>query len=264
MKKMKRYLLLPFCVLAMIFLSGSVLSSGADVNADNMLFPGIMVSPLPLPQPEETPEPAPDPDPAKPMVALTFDDGPGAATDQILDLLEEYGGRATFFVVGYLLDSSPETLRRMAEQGSELASHTWDHKSLTKMTAQELQADFQKVSDKIFEIAGVRPSFIRPPYGDFNSRVKAAAADCGAPLLLWSIDPNDWQTRNAETTYQRIMKDVKDGSIILCHDSHKATGEAMEKVIPELIEQGYQLVTVSELFTSAGKELHSGETYFSR
>lgn len=260
MKNTKLYLLLPFCILAMIFLSGSVLSSGADVNAENQLFPAPLVSPAP--NPEESPAPYPDPD--KPMVALTFDDGPGAATEKILDLLEEHGGKATFFVVGYLLNGNEEILQRVVAQGSELASHTWEHQSLSKMTALEIQNDFQRVSDSIFEIAGVRPAYIRPPYGECSSEVKAAAAGCGAPLLLWSVDPYDWQSRNADTTYERIMQDVKDGSIILCHDSHQATGEAMERVIPELLGQGYQLVTVSELFTSAGKDLRSGETYFCR
>lgn len=186
-------------------------------------------------------------DPEGPMVALTFDDGPDAVTRDILETLRQYGGRGTFFLIGNQIHAYGDTVRRAADQGCEIGSHSWRHSNLTKLSAAALEEDIQATSDMIFETAGVRPLLLRPPYGSYNSRVQQAAADQGVPLILWSVDTLDWSTRDAESTYQSVMENVRDGSIVLCHDLYGETAAAMQAVIPDLIAQGYQLVTVSEL-----------------
>lgn len=202
-------------------------------------------------------------DPSKPMVALTFDDGPSKTTTKILDILEQYDARATFCVVGYLLDDYADTLRRAVSQGSEIASHTWSHKSLTSLSDGDIKKDLTRVNDAVREITGVTPVFVRPPYGSYNTRVKTVAGSMDMSLAYWSIDPRDWETRNAQSTYNAVMRDVKDGSIILCHDSQPSTGTAMEKIIPELIARGYQLVTLSELIKYSTGSIDAGKIYFS-
>lgn len=193
----------------------------------------------------------------KPMVALTFDDGPGPYTDKILNCLEKYGARATFFVVGNRLGSYPSQLKREAELGMEIGGHSWAHKDLTALGAADVTADVKKVSDRVYELAGIRPAIIRPPYGSHNSTVRRAA---GVPLILWNIDTLDWKTKNADSTYNAVMDKVKDGDIILMHDIHSATADAVERIVPALIDRGFQLVTVSEMGAARGG-LAPGKAY---
>lgn len=213
-------------------------------------------------QPQVAPLPNPL-DPGKPMVALTFDDGPTTTTGKILDLLEQHGGRATFFMVGNSVQSKSDIVRRMVAQGSEVANHTWDHKPLNKLTAQEIRQQLQSTNDIIYSVSGVRPVLMRPPYGAFNEQVQSVTAEMDTPIVNWSLDTLDWKTRSAAATYNAIMKDVRDGSIILCHDLHKETGEAMVTVIPELISRDYQLVTVSELLHTVQGGIKPGTVYTS-
>lgn len=201
------------------------------------------------------------PDPAAPMLALTFDDGPGKATARILQLLAQYGGRATFFEVGNRMESKADLMRQILAQGSEIGSHSWDHKKLTGLSGDSLRADVLRPLDEAEAITGVRPTLMRPPYGSVNDAVKAAAREAGVTLINWSVDPEDWKTRSASATYDHILSHARDGAVILCHDIHEETGDAMERVIPALIEQGYQLVTVSELFAAKGYLLQPGELY---
>lgn len=199
--------------------------------------------------------------PDRPMVALTFDDGPSKTTPKILNLLEQYGGRATFCVVGNRVSSYSNTVAQVIAQGSEVISHTWSHKKLTALSKSGIRSELQKAQDAIVAAGAPAPNWLRPPYGSVNDSVKEVAAEFGYALVNWSIDTEDWKTRNADTTYRRIMAEVEDGSIILCHDLHAETGDAMELVIPALVEQGYQLVTVSELMAAKGVSVNAGSLY---
>lgn len=203
-------------------------------------------------------------DPAKPMVALTFDDGPSPTTPKILELLRQNGGRATFFVVGNRLSAYPQAARDIVAQGSEIMGHTWDHKELTNLSANAIRKEFTDTDAAAWEIAGVRPRAYRPPYGSVNDSVKAVAKELGISLIDWSVDSLDWKSRSADAVYDEIMGQVEDGSIILCHDLYASTAEAMARVIPELLRQGYQLVTVSELLTASGGAMEAGTVYYTK
>lgn len=219
-------------------------------------------------EPSQAPvEPSPgfgEIDPEKPMIALTFDDGPSAHTERLLDAFATHGGKGTFFVVGNMIDSRAATLQRMAAEGHEIGSHSWNHRQLTKLGEQELTDQIMNTRAKIYEITGVDTRILRPPYGSYNDQVKATSEQLGVVLVNWSVDTLDWKYKNADTVYQAVMKDARDGAIILCHDLHETTVDAMERAIPDLMAQGYQLVTVSELLETNGGEMTPGKVYLKR
>jgi len=201
-------------------------------------------------------------DPSKPMAALTFDDGPSGHTGRILDLLEAYGCRATFCVIGNLAESRQETIKRASEMGCEVIGHSWDHRSLTKLSEQDIRTEILDTQNVLQSILGRAPTpMYRPPYGAYNDTVKKVSAELGYGILLWSVDPLDWKTRNAASVYSAIIGSIKDRSIVLSHDLYGTTADAMERVIPELVSQGYQLVTVSELLYYTGDTLDAGRIY---
>ncbi|WP_298034752.1 polysaccharide deacetylase family protein [uncultured Dysosmobacter sp.] len=208
------------------------------------------------PPPTDTPEPpveeAPVPvrivDPSRPMVALTFDDGPHAQyTDQLLDILEEHNAVATFFEVAKNLPNDPDAVRRAAEMGCEIGSHSYRHANLGKMKLEALQADLAAADAAFIDVLGTAPTLLRPPYGSTNKALKTA---CDRAIVTWSIDPEDWKCRDAEKVIAHIQgfKDL-DGQVILLHSTYESTVEAARVLVPWLEEQGYQLVTVSELIT---------------
>lgn len=197
-------------------------------------------------------------DPSKPMVALTFDDGPGIYTDKILDALEKFGAHATFFVLGQLASKYPETVKREYDIGCEIGNHSYNHAWLTELDYKSLVSQIKNTSESISNITGVAPSLLRPPYGRYNNTTKKAS---GMPLILWSIDTLDWKTRNADSTVNTVMTSVQDGDIILMHDIYEPSAQAAVRLIPNLMSAGYQLVTVSELAFYKGKALSKGMAY---
>ncbi len=201
-------------------------------------------------------------DPAKPMVALTFDDGPSGVTARILDSLEANGARATFYMVGNRMNSYQSTIQRMQALGCELGSHTWDHTYLTRLSASGIHGNLNQFDSTLQAITGVRSVTMRPPGGFINSSVQQALASYGQPAIMWSIDTLDWKTRNAQSTINSVLSKVRDGDIILMHDLYGATADAAAVLIPELISRGYQLVTVSELAACRGG-MQPGQVYHS-
>lgn len=197
-------------------------------------------------------------DPNKPAIALTFDDGPGPRTMELLAQLEKYNAHATFFMLGQKVSSYPDAIRKMQEIGCELGNHSYDHPDLSKLDAAGIQSQISQTNEGIRGIAGNGATVLRPPYGAISSTLSSNA---GMPMILWNIDTLDWKTRNAQSTIDAVMKDVKDGDIILMHDIHSETIDAALQLIPSLQAEGYQLVTVSELAASKGKTLLNGETY---
>lgn len=226
-------------------------------------------SPTPQPTPQPTPVPAPgqaasaqpdQPDPQGKMIALTFDDGPGVkATARILAALEEVGGRATFFMLGENAAAHPDLARQVAQAGHLVGTHTNSHKSLIRLTAQEMLQEVELSLDNIQKATGVRPTILRPPYGNVNDLVKETL---DLPLVNWSVDTRDWDSRDAQKVYDHILANVRDGDIVLMHDIYDSTAEAVEMVLPELVKRGYQLVTVEELFAYKGLSLKAGKVYY--
>jgi peptidoglycan/xylan/chitin deacetylase (PgdA/CDA1 family) len=231
--------------------------------------PATEPTPAPAPTPTPTPEPTPAPsrsggrsiDPSKPMISLTFDDGPSKYTAQILNTLEKHNSAATFCVLGNLVEGRRDTVLRAHRIGCEIVGHSWDHKNLTALSESDIKKQILDTGKKIESITGSSPKIYRPPYGAVNDKVKNVSKNLGYSLLLWSVDPQDWKSKNADAVYNAIMKNVKNGSIILCHDLYGSTATAMERVVPELIKRGYQLVTVSELMKHSGGKFEAGKTY---
>ena len=187
----------------------------------------------------------PNIDPTKPMVALTFDDGPGGeSTIRILDALKKYNAHATFFVVGSNIDKYADIIKREAAEGSEFGNHTNSHAQLTKLDTDGILSEVNGVKEKVMQLTGQSVVPIRPPYGAVDDNVMAAISD---PVILWSIDTLDWKTRDAQSTIQNIQSSVYDGAIILMHDIYSTTADAAVNIIDWLHSQGYQMVTVSEL-----------------
>lgn len=215
-------------------------------------------------EPEMPDTPRTELDPERPMLALTFDDGPSAHTERLLDVFATHGGKGTFFVVGNMLDARKDVLKRVASEGHEIGGHSWNHRKLTKLSREEVTDQLMNTRAKIYEITGVDTMLVRPPYGSSNKQVRGIAEELGIFLINWSVDTQDWKLRNADAVYEAVMTAAKDGAIILCHDLHKTTVEAMERVVPALIAEGYQLVTVTELLTSKGGVMEPGIIYHQR
>lgn len=197
-------------------------------------------------------------DPNKKMVALTFDDGPGKYTKTIVDCLTENDAKATFFVVGRSLEANPGAVRYAYKAGCEIGSHSYDHSKLTKLSAADVKKEMQETDKRLKKIIGNKAMLMRPPYGAVSDKVKK---NVGKPMILWSIDTLDWKTRDTKKTVDAVMKNVKDGDIVLMHDIHEPTRDAALQIIPKLKKQGYQLVTVSELAKYRGYTLEKGVTY---
>ena len=202
-------------------------------------------------------------DPDLPMVALTYDDGPYApTTEKILDYLLENNSAATFFLVGNRIYPYADTLKRMLKQGNEIGNHSYTHKySMTKLNKDDLRKDLKKTQDDLYEyVDDYTIRFMRPTYGNYNQSVKENA---GYAMVNWSIDTLDWQSRDSRKIYDIVIRNVKDGDIILMHDLYQSTVEASERIIPELVSQGYQLVTLSELFEYKKILPEVGKVYYS-
>lgn len=198
-------------------------------------------------------------DPDKPMIALTFDDGPSRYTPEILEVLKENNSAATFFVLGSEVNKFKDTLNQMIEEGNEVGNHTYNHRDLTKVSDEELYKQIQGTDDLVYNASGYTPAIMRPPYGASNDELNKKISK---PVIKWSIDTRDWENRNVEMITNEIFENVKDGDIILMHDLYDSTAEAAKIVIPQLVEMGYQLVTVSELSEYRGVSLTAGQQYY--
>jgi peptidoglycan/xylan/chitin deacetylase (PgdA/CDA1 family) len=182
-------------------------------------------------------------------LALTFDDGPSEHTGRLLDVLAKYRSRATFYVLGHLAQAYAGELQRMVRDGHEIGNHTWLHANLTHLDSAAFN---QQIGDTQRAIqsatGGYTPRTYRPPYGATNDAVRSQASAYGLHEVLWNVDPNDWQIHDSQLMYDRIMGGAADGRVILLHDIYGSSADAAIRAIPELLAQGYQLVTVSELY----------------
>jgi len=188
-----------------------------------------------------------NPDGTKPKIALTFDDGPSAHTERLLDVFASCGGKGTFFIIGDQIEGRENVVRRIVNEGHGLGNHTWNHRKLTKLKKQEIIDELVMTKAKILEVTGVECNMVRPPYGSFNDEVKEICKELEMPIVNWSVDTLDWKTRHEDLIYNAVVEGAKNGAIILCHDLHETTVNAMADVIPKLVESGFELVTVPEL-----------------
>lgn len=200
-----------------------------------------------------------DPSKKRPMIALTFDDGPGEYTETLLDTVEKYNIHVTFFMLGQNVEGRESTIQRMVKLGCEIGNHTWDHpeQTLPNMDLDSVMQEFQKTDDALVKACRQASTVCRAPYGAITDEQMSAV---GKPFFMWSTDSLDWKLMDADADYNQIMNDssLGDGSIILMHDIHEPSVKcATEKLIPALIDQGYKLVTVSELAEAKDVTLQS-------
>ncbi|MFL6583532.1 MAG: polysaccharide deacetylase family protein [Chthoniobacterales bacterium] len=232
----------------------TVLLSAAVATAEDAAPPS---DPRPVP-----PNAAPPPEPSitfnavhvdGPFVAMTFDDGPHTTlTPKLLDILAAHHMKATFFVLGECVQQNPEVLQRAAREGHEIASHSWSHPNLAKMSDESVRSQLQRTDDIIRTTINARPTLFRPPYGSITPRQKRAIHDqFGYRIILWDVDPLDWKRPGPGVVRNRIVKETHPGSIILSHDIHAQTIEAMPSTFDALEAKGFKFVTVSELLAMA-------------
>lgn len=185
-----------------------------------------------------------------PVIALTFDDGPyPKVTGHILDVLEKNGVCATFFVLGSRIEGREDMLTRMDELGCEIGNHSFSHADLTRLSKADCQRELSDTDAEIRRVTGHEASVVRPPYGYYNKTVMSAAE---RPLILWTVDTNDWRGKAPGEIADYVIQQAKEGSVILMHDQQTQTADAMEIIIPTLIEEGFRFVTVSELIRLTG------------
>ena len=191
-------------------------------------------------------------------IAFTFDDGPNYNSSKMVDVLSKWGMRATFFVVGNRAEKEADILLKMVDKGMEIGNHTYSHKLLTKLSSEAIREEIMRTDRVIFDITGRDVNLVRPSYGSSNKRVRSSI---DRPIIVWDIDTLDWKYHNSKRLSDYILKNVQDGDIVLMHDIYSATVNGVDMVIPKLMERGYRVVSVSELFSIKGKELENGKVY---
>lgn len=202
-----------------------------------------------------------DVDPERPMVALTYDDGPSAeSTNMILDALKTVGGRATFFLIGsQIYGENNDCVNREVEMGCEVGTHTYDHENLTHISDADVRHTALKCKYLIQFTSGIEADILRAPGGNCNETTLASLKRVGLPNIMWSVDPQDWKNKDANYVHDTVMQYTSDGDIVLMHDIHMTTAQASQRIIPELTAAGYQLVTVSELAAYHGGMTAGGQ-----
>lgn len=194
-----------------------------------------------------------------PMIALTFDDGPNPSnTIRVLDVLSANYSHATFFVVGTNAEQYQDTLKAISAAGCEIGNHTYNHANLTTIRADEVAEQLEKVNRAVRKATGEGTTVIRPPYGAYDEEL---LAQLDAPVVLWDLDTEDWSSRDAQKVVEAVLTKVKDGDIVLMHDIYESTAEAVEIMVPKLKEQGFQIMSVSEMAEYKGKSLELGKAY---
>jgi len=204
--------------------------------------------PEPKPAPKPTPAaPAPAPTTGNKVIALTFDDGPGPHTAHLLDILDQYGTKATFFLIGSKVSSQANVVRNIQARGHQLGNHSWSHPELPKLPVDQIAGEIDRTNDAIKQATGVTPAILRPPYGAVNGAVLEQLRLRGMSSILWSVDTRDWADRNSDIVCSRAVAGARPGAIILMHDIHQTSVGAVPCILSALKQQGYSFVTVQGL-----------------
>lgn len=213
-----------------------------------------------MPGDPDAPEPTPTPEQGEKLIALTFDDGPRrSTTTRLLDGLAERGVQATFFLIGAQVEDNEDVVRRMDAEGHQIGIHTFDHIRLTGLNQADFRAQVDRTRTLLKDTLGHNDFLLRPPYGMTDDGVKTLA---GCPIILWSIDPEDWKDQNTQREVEHIVSNAKDGSIILMHDIFGASVDAALQVVDRLHAEGYLFCTIDELFAARHIDLEDGSTYW--
>lgn len=237
----------------------------ADAAASGTPFIGI--APPPVEPPPVTTQPVPPASPDAPdcsvlrCVALTFDDGPGKHTSRLLDTLAEKQVKATFFLVGRSVGTHPDVVRREVAEGHVVGNHTWSHPDLSKLGTDQITDELTSTADAVEAASGVRPTLVRPPYGATSDTVTSVLSQRNEPSILWNVDTEDWKNKDSAQTSERALAGVRPGAILLMHDIHASTVDAVPGIVDGLRAAGYTLVTVPDLL---GPDLVGGHAYFNR
>lgn len=209
-----------------------------------------------IPKPPE-PKPAPAPAPATPaptpttgnkVIALTFDDGPGPYTAHLLDILDQYGAKATFFLIGSKVSGQASVVRSIHARGHQLGNHSWSHPELPKLSVDQIAGEIDRTNEAIRQATGVKPSILRPPYGAVNGVVLEQIRTRGMSSILWSVDTRDWADRNSQIVCSRAVAGAHPGAVILMHDIHQTSVNAVPCILSSLKQQGYSFVTIQRLY----------------
>ena len=203
-----------------------------------------------IPKPAEKPKPAPaapTPTVANKTIALTFDDGPGPYTEKLLDILDKYDAKATFFLIGSKVSARANTLRRMQARGHQLGNHSWSHPELPKLSVDQIVGEIDRTNEAIRQATGVKPSILRPPYGAVNGVVLEQLRLRNMSSILWSVDTRDWADRNSQIVCSRAVAGARPGAVILMHDIHQTSVNAVPCILSSLKQQGYSFVTIQRL-----------------
>lgn len=203
--------------------------------------------------------PTPEPKPRSKAVALTFDDGPSTEnTPKVLEQLKKYNAHATFFVVGTRVAAGADVLKQEVAQGCEIANHSWNHADLSKLRMKKVNKQYDKTADLVKKLVGYDITLLRPPYGAISQKMRDKLKH---PMILWNVDTLDWKSKDPKKILKQVKKNVKDGDIILMHDIHPTTAESLKKVLPWLVKNDYDILTVSELAERKGSSLNNGTAY---
>lgn len=197
-------------------------------------------------------------DPNKRAIAITFDDGPASTTNEIIKILKENKATATFFMLGEKMSSHSLLMRQVLIYGNEIGSHSYSHKYLNRIKTEDMLNEINKPNAIYKDLMGEEIKLFRVPYGSINKEVKE---NINMPIIKWNIDSLDWKYKDAEVIKDHVLEDIKDGSIILMHDTHKRTVEAVKLLLPEIYARGYQVVSVSKLAELKNKSLENNTIY---
>lgn len=199
-------------------------------------------------------------EPEQKLIALTFDDGPRrSTTTELLDGLAQRGVKATFFLIGAQVEANRDVVRRMDREGHQIGIHTYDHVKLTDLNRADFDAQVEKTRSLLVSTLDHNDFLLRPPYGMLDDSVKAWA---GCPIILWSIDPEDWSDQNADRVVQEVVSQARDGGIILMHDIFPESVDAALRIVDALHAQGYYFCTIEALFDARGIPLEAGQSYW--
>lgn len=199
-------------------------------------------------------------DPEKPCLVLTFDDGPSQEqTPLLLEALDARGVKASFFVLGKNAERYQDTIAAAFSAGHDICSHGYDHQSkLTQLSQAEIDTQLDQTAQVIREITGSDPLYLRPPYGAID---RATAAKIPVPMMLWTIDPRDWESRDAAQVRDKILEDAFDGGVVICHDIYPSTVQGVVEAVDLLLEQGWQFLSLSQYYQVMGIEPQAGQVY---
>ena len=204
----------------------------------------------PEPKPEPAPAPAaptPAPTTGNKVIALTFDDGPGPYTEKLLDILDKYDAKATFFLIGSKVSGQASVVRSIQARGHQLGNHSWSHPELPKLSVDQIAGEIDRTNEAIRQATGVKPSILRPPYGAVNGVVLEQLRLRNMSSILWSVDTRDWADRNSQIVCSRAVAGARPGAVILMHDIHQTSVNAVPCILSSLKQQGYSFVTIQRL-----------------